>query len=146
LYLRDNVIPYTLVKHMHEREVSRHCNHRVGFMPHVAPFFQGIALTISAHLNRDFSSIDEIAALYQNYYQGEPLIKVSPKTAPLVRDNMTHHHVAVGGFAWDEKHRRLAMHATIDNLLKGAATQAVQNINIALGFDDELAGINLPSK
>jgi N-acetyl-gamma-glutamyl-phosphate reductase/acetylglutamate kinase len=144
LFLRDNIIPYTLVKHMHEREVTRHCEQRVAFMPHVAPFFQGIALTVSTHLNRDFANIKDIAAMYQDFYKGEPLIKVFPGEAPRVRDNMTQHHVAVGGFTWDEKNRRLAMHATIDNLLKGAATQAVQNINIALDFDNELEGINLP--
>ena len=145
LSLRDNVIPYTLVKHMHEREVSRHCDQRIAFMPHVAPYFQGIALTTSVHLNKDFAGAKDFVAMFQEFYQGEPLIKVFPGEAPRVRDNMTQHHVAVGGFTWDDKNRRLAMHATIDNLLKGAATQAVQNINIALGFD-ELAGINLPSK
>jgi N-acetyl-gamma-glutamyl-phosphate reductase/acetylglutamate kinase len=144
LFLRDNIIPYALVKHMHEREVSRHCDHRIAFMPHVAPFFQGIALTVSAHLNKDFSSTKEIAAMYEEFYKNEPLIKVYPGEAPRVRDNMTQHHVSVGGFTWDEKNRRLAMHATIDNLMKGAATQAIQNINIALGFDEELAGIYVP--
>jgi N-acetyl-gamma-glutamylphosphate reductase len=48
----------------------------------------------------------------------------------------------VGGFSWDEKNRRIAMHATIDNLLKGAATQAMQNINIALNFE-EFSGIKI---
>jgi len=146
LVLRDNIIPYALVKHMHEREVTRHCEQRVAFMPHVAPFFQGIALTVSAHLNKDFASTKDIAAMYEEFYKGEPLIKVVPGSEPpRVRDIMTQHHVALGGFTWDEKNRRLAIHSTIDNLLKGAATQAIQNINIALGFD-ELAGLNLPSK
>ena len=141
LVLRDNILPYGLVNHMHEREVSRHCGSRVAFMPHVAPYFQGIAITLSAHLNQDFASSKEIMKIFEDYYQGEPLIKVS-ETFPRVRDNMSQHFVAVGGFTWDPKSRRLAMHATIDNLLKGAATQALQNLNLALGFE-EFDGIDL---
>jgi len=45
--LRDNVLPYALAGHIHEREVGFHCGLPVAFMPHVAPFFQGISLTVT---------------------------------------------------------------------------------------------------
>lgn len=45
--LRDNVLPYALTGHIHEREVGFHCGLPVAFMPHVAPFFQGISLTVT---------------------------------------------------------------------------------------------------
>lgn len=141
LVLRDNIIPYALTGHIHEREVGRQLGHRVAFMPHVAPYFQGIALTVSTHVTKKLTN-KEFLELYQNFYQNEPMVRVSA-AAPLVRDNMTQHFAAVGGFTFDEKNQRLAVHATIDNLLKGAASQAIQNINIALGLEDEFAGLPL---
>ncbi|KAH9258047.1 N-acetyl-gamma-glutamyl-phosphate reductase [Batrachochytrium salamandrivorans] len=141
LVLRDNVIPYALTGHIHEREVGRQLGHRVAFMPHVAPYFQGIALTVSTHVTKKLTT-KEFLEMYETFYQNEPMVRVSA-TAPLVRDNMTQHFAAVGGFTFDEKNQRLAVHATIDNLLKGAASQAIQNINIALGLEDEFAGLPL---
>ena len=44
---RDNLLPYSLVGHIHEREIARHCGVKVAFSPHVAPFFQGISLTVT---------------------------------------------------------------------------------------------------
>ena len=70
-----------------------------------------------------------------------PLFQVSAKT-PLVQDVANTHKVCVGGFATQEHAlgTRVVINATIDNLLKGAATQAIQNANLALGLD-ELTGI-----
>ena len=145
LSLRDNLLPYASVGHMHERECSRHLTRRIAFMPHVAPFFQGIALTTSMHLAQD-TTPEDLLADFSKFYANEPLIKVS-KAAPKVRDNMTQHHVAVGGFAVDPKTRRVVVHATIDNLLKGAATQALQNLNLAVGFAEyEGIPLALPGK
>ncbi len=60
--------------------------------------------------------------------------------APLVRDAAYRHGAAVGGFAVDVTESHAVVVATLDNLLKGAATQALQNMNLACGYD-ELAGI-----
>jgi N-acetyl-gamma-glutamyl-phosphate reductase len=134
--LRDNLMPYALVGHMHEREVSRHLNHRVAFMPHVAQFFRGITLTISAPL-KSALTLDALKARYRDAYAGERLIRVVDDI-PLVRDAANRHDVTIGGFAVDETHAVIIV--TLDNLLKGAATQAIQNLNIAFGLD-EYAGI-----
>ena len=136
--LRDNLLPYALVDHMHEREVTRQLGRAVRFMPHVAPFFRGITLTIAAQLARPVSR-DEIMARYHEVYANEPLVQVCDE-APLVRDNAGAHHVAVGGVTIAPEGDRLVVVATLDNLLKGAATQALQNMNLAAGFD-ELVGI-----
>ncbi len=144
--LKDNILPYSLVNHIHERECSRHLTRQIGFMPHVAPYFQGIHLTMTAQLDEETRSklngdSAAIVQAYQDYYANQPLIKVS-EIAPVVRDNMRQHHVAVGGFTLDPATGRLAFCSTIDNLLKGAATQAVQNLNIALlEPDQEYLGI-----
>jgi N-acetyl-gamma-glutamyl-phosphate reductase len=136
--LRDNLIPYALTGHVHEREVSAHLGHPVQFMPHVAPHFRGLTITASLPLQRAWT-LDAVRAAYRERYAGEPLVEVSDD-APWVSRIAGRHGVQVGGFTLDADGRRLVVVAVLDNLLKGAATQAVQNLNLAFGLD-ELAGI-----
>lgn len=136
--LRDNLMPYGLVGHTHEREIGRHLGRSVHFVPHVAPFFRGITLTIDCVLERP---LDEGALIerFERHYDGEPLVAVQ-HDAPLVRDAVGGHRVTIGGFR--SAAERCVLVATLDNLLKGAATQALQNLNLTLGFD-ELCGVPL---
>ena len=136
--LRDNLMPYSLVDHMHEREVSAQLRVPVEFMPHVAPHFRGITLTANLWL-REPVTVDWVRARYEQRYAGEPLVDVV-EPAPWVSRIAGRHGVEIGGFTVAPGGKRLVVVATLDNLLKGAATQAMQNINIALGFD-ELASI-----
>ena len=166
--LRDNLLPYALVNHIHEREISLHCGFNkqvnnptssssskavgsgVAFMPHVAPFFQGISLTVTGHIlpTRGGSlskvTVADLHKTFAEYYKNDKLVKVLPLgVTPDVRAHQQSsnvHGVTVGGFSYDPITGRVAVVSCIDNLLKGAATQAVQNINLALGLD-ELAGI-----
>ena len=126
--LSDNLIAYKLVDHIHEREVSRVVGHQVYLMPHVASFFRGIHLTISVKLNIPIE-VDEIENIYDNFYKKYQLIKVTADI-PEVKDVQNTHHVNIGGFSMENQH--LVLCVTIDNLLKGAATQAIQNMNLAL--------------
>jgi N-acetyl-gamma-glutamyl-phosphate reductase common form len=137
--LRGNLMPYALTGHVHEREVSRRLGHPVEFMPHVAPHFRGITLTANLHLARSFA-LEEVQARYRARYGGEPLVRVVDGEAPWVSRIAGAHHVEVGGFTLSADGRRLVVVATEDNLLKGAATQAMQNLNLAFGLD-EFAGI-----
>ncbi|MGN6112613.1 MAG: N-acetyl-gamma-glutamyl-phosphate reductase [Luteimonas sp.] len=137
--LRDNLMPYALTGHVHEREVSRRLGHPVEFMPHVAPHFRGITLTANLHLARPFK-LEEAQARYRARYEGEPLVRVTAGEAPWVSRIAGAHHVELGGFTLSADGRRLVVVATEDNLLKGAATQAMQNLNLAFGLD-EFAGI-----
>lgn len=132
--LRDNLLPYSLIGHVHEREVARQLGLPIFFAPHVAPFFRGITVTISAAL-REASSFDALEARYMKAYVEEPLVTYT-KEAPLVRDIASRHHVAIGGLTVAPDGERFAVVATIDNLLGGAATQALRNLNIALGFPE----------
>jgi len=136
--LRDNLMPYALTNHMHEREVTAHLRVPVEFMPHVAPHFRGITMTVNLWLNQAVKREDVIAR-YQAYYAGEPLIEVLDE-APWVSRIAGRHGVQIGGFDVAPGGKRLVVVATLDNLLKGAATQAMQNLNLALGLD-ELAAI-----
>ncbi|MEL1264752.1 N-acetyl-gamma-glutamyl-phosphate reductase [Pseudoxanthomonas putridarboris] len=138
--LRDNLMPYSLADHMHEREVSRQLGVPVEFMPHVAPHFRGITMTVNLWL-REPVKVDAIRDLYRQRYAGEPLIRILDE-APWVSRIAGRHGVEIGGFTVAPGGKRLVVVATLDNLLKGAATQAMQNLNLAFGLD-ELEGIPL---
>ncbi|KAF9427441.1 hypothetical protein BGZ94_004883 [Podila epigama] len=139
-HLRDNIVPYALTNHIHEREVSHQLVHEVNFMPHVAPFFQGITLTVNIPLNKTMTSGD-IREIYEQAYENEKLVHVL-KGVPLVKENAGKHFARIGGFGVHSNGKRVVVVATIDNLLKGAATQAVQNLNLSLGLG-EYTGIPL---
>ncbi|KAI1127669.1 hypothetical protein F5Y10DRAFT_191292 [Nemania abortiva] len=130
--LKDNLIPYSLTGHIHEQEISHHLGTSVAFIPHVASWFRGILLTVSIPLSKAMSSRD-VRQLYQDRYAGEELVKVVGD-APLVRSIANQHHVDIGGFAMDSTGTRVVVCATIDNLSKGASTQCLQNMNLALGY------------
>ena len=138
--LRDNLMPYALTGHIHEREASHHLGVPVEFMPHVAPHFRGLSVTSNLYLSRQFD-LDQILARYHQAYDGEPLIEIRDE-APWISRIARRHQAGLGGFTLSADGRRLVLVAVLDNLLKGAATQAMQNINRALGFD-ETAGITL---
>ncbi|KAJ2159922.1 hypothetical protein GGF46_002649 [Coemansia sp. RSA 552] len=166
-FLRDNLIPYAPVNHIHEREIGHSLTRvvrskdyqfdeqnpvKVQFSPHVAPFFQGIALTVHVPLRMSMS-VQDMVSVYREFYKGERLVHVT-EDAPLVRDNSGKHYAVVGGFAVPPESsgakgsvalasRRAVLNVTLDNLLKGAATQAIQNMNIAVGID-EYTGIPTP--
>ncbi len=141
--LRDNLMPYALTDHMHEREVSRQLGVPVEFMPHVAPHFRGITMTVNLWLQQAMK-IDEVRALYRERYAAEPLIRILDE-APWVSRIAGRHGVEIGGFTLAPGGKRLVVIATLDNLLKGAATQAMQNLNQAFGFG-ELDGIPQETK
>lgn len=134
-YLANNLIPYSLTDHIHEREISSQLGMEVAFMPHVAQWFQGISHTISIPIKPKSLTSREIRNIYQDRYQGEQLITVSGE-APVVKDISGKHGVVVGAFAVNSAENRVVVVATIDNLLKGAATQCLQNINLMLGYGE----------
>jgi N-acetyl-gamma-glutamyl-phosphate reductase common form len=136
--LAGNLMPYSLTGHIHEREVSRQLGHPVEFLPHVAPHFRGITMTVNAHLAAPMSH-DALRTRYQERYAGERLVRIVDE-APWVSRIAGRHGVEIGGFALAGDGRRAVVVSTLDNLLKGAATQALQNINLALGLSED-AGI-----
>ena len=136
--LLDNLMPYSLVEHMHEREVSFHLDKIIEFMPHVASHFRGLTVTSNLHL-REALELPDVLNRYRQFYKDDALIEVS-ETAPWVSESSGKQGVKIGGFTLSDDGKRLVVVSTLDNLLKGAATQAIQNLNLAFGLD-ELAGI-----
>ncbi|KAJ3114443.1 hypothetical protein HK098_007343 [Nowakowskiella sp. JEL0407] len=131
--LMNNIIPYSMTDHIHEREVGSKLGTSVGFIPHVGQWFQGIQLTVSVPL-RERVSVEEVEGMYRELYEGEKLVRVvGAEMIPEVKYISGKHYVEVGGFKVHSGGKRVVVAATIDNLLKGAATQAIQRKRLGRG-------------
>lgn len=132
--LTDNLLPYALVDHIHENEVSHHIGRAIRLLPHVAPWFRGISLTVAAELSRPETE-KELLARFINFYSTCPLVEVRA-SMPEVKEVRDSHALIIGGFSVSETNPcKISLVAVLDNLLKGAATQAVQNLNLAFRLD-----------
>lgn len=137
--LADNLLPYSLVEHIHEKEVTRHLGRAIRFLPHVAPFFRGISLSVAAELDHPTDSA-ALLEKFRSFYAESPLVEVTADM-PEVKQVRETHGVTIGGFSVsDSDPTCISLVSVLDNLLKGAATQAVQNLNLAFGIDP-LAGL-----
>lgn len=136
--LADNLMPYKLVGHNHEGEATRHLGHPVRFFPHVHPAFRGLLVTAHIPLAAPLDK-GALKKRFHEYYDGEPLIDLQDDP-PELKDGALRPGVLIGGFDVGEAGRSAVVVAVEDNLLKGAAVQAVQNLNLALGLD-EFAGL-----
>ncbi|KIR40435.1 N-acetyl-gamma-glutamyl-phosphate reductase [Cryptococcus deuterogattii 99/473] len=145
--LKGGIRPYSLTDHIHEREASRHLSSLIpsstnpfslAFIPNVAPWFSGIISVLTAPLDKSMRA-SEIIELYEEKYGKEPLVQIQ-KTVPDVTEVMGKHGWRVGGVQVHSSGKRVVVVGALDNLLKGAATQAMQNLNLALGYE-ELAGV-----
>ncbi|KAF5391150.1 hypothetical protein D9757_003086 [Collybiopsis confluens] len=145
--LGQGVRPYALTDHIHEREAAFHLSEvlpdpsskmKIAFIPSVAPWFSGIISTLSMPLNEKLSA-REVISLYEQKYSGEKLVRIK-KEVPSLKDIEDKHTWTVGGVQVHSEGDRVVVVGGLDNLLKGAATQCLQNLNLALGYD-EFAGI-----
>jgi len=139
------VRPYSLTGHIHEREAGFHLSDlseapvKVQFIPAVAPWFSGIISTVSIPLNGKLTA-KEVVELFEKKYAGEKLVRIM-REVPTLKDIENKHTWTVGGFQMSAEGDRVVIVGGLDNLLKGAATQCLQNLNLALGYD-EYTGIS----
>jgi N-acetyl-gamma-glutamyl-phosphate reductase len=138
--LKDNVLPYSLVSHLHEQEVKRHCYRNVLFTPHVGNFFRGIMITGNFITSKPLNA-NEAYTLFDDFYKNNKLISIQ-ENLPNLQEVVSTSLVKIGGFETDTDNNRLTFCCVLDNLLKGAATQTVQNLNSVFGWEDNL-GIEL---
>jgi len=132
--LKDNLIPYKLTGHNHEREGTHHLGQTVRFMPHVHPAFRGLLVTAHMPL-AEAMTVEEASARLTASYASEPLVDVQEEI-PTLRDGTELIGVLIGGVTISEDGLGLIVVAAEDNLLKGAGVQAVQNMNLALGLPE----------
>ncbi|KAH7890235.1 hypothetical protein F5I97DRAFT_1833711 [Phlebopus sp. FC_14] len=150
--LQGGVRPYALTDHIHEREAGHHLagllpgsspakqDMQLAFIPICGPWFSGIISTLSMPLSQQLTARD-VKALYADKYAGEKLVRIKDNgNVPVLGEIENKHGWIMGGVQVHSKGERVVVVGGLDNLLKGAATQCVQNLNLALGYD-EYAGI-----
>lgn len=138
----DNFSAYGILFHRHTPEIlltSDLQEHELSFTAQLLPLHRGILETIYVR-TADGMTHAELYDLYQRRYADEPFVRVYPEgRVPSLRDVQNTNFCDIG-FHVDPSTRRVTIVAAIDNLLKGAAGQAVQNLNLMFGFE-ETAGI-----
>jgi N-acetyl-gamma-glutamyl-phosphate reductase len=129
-----SVAAYGVFSHRHNAEIEQELQRPVTFVPHLVPLDRGILETIYATLKRGTTEA-QVAEAMQKAYASAPFVRLTGAALPEIK------HVAYTNFCdigWkvDEAGGRLVLVAVLDNLLKGAAGQGVQNLNIVLGLDE----------
>ncbi len=141
----ESVRSYSVPRHRHLSEIAQELDLAAGskvrftFVPHLVPVNQGICTTIFAGLRKG-ASIEDIASAYAAAYAGRPFVRLLGKNVSPDTKNVTGTNFIDIGWAHDLEADRLILMSAEDNLVKGAAGQAVQSFNIACGFD-ETAGL-----
>ena len=140
--VNENFRAYNVFTHRHTPEVSEHLglsSENFVFTTHLLPVDRGILSTLYVWLDGSRKA-DKIEALYRKFYTGRPMVRVMPAgTLPELR-HVTHTNFCDIGFALDHSGERLVVVSCLDNLGKGAAGQAVQNLNGMRGYP-ETAGL-----
>ena len=137
---------YKVGNHRHTPEIneilSNHSQQRVAitFVPHLLPLTRGMLSTIYAQTTNDASE-NTIRKTLHSYYGDEPFVRLLDKNMYPATSHVRGTNCCDIGFHFDEKTKQIIIVSAIDNLLKGAAGQAVQNMNIMFGLDDE-TGLN----
>lgn len=138
--VNESVRAYKVGVHQHTPEIEStlsDVSHRgvaVTFVPHLIPVTRGINTTIYAGLKRH-TSPHELYTVFQKHYATTPFVRVDEEAIPEMK-NVNYTNFCDIGFRVDDSNNRLILVSVIDNLVKGAAGQAVQNMNIMLGFDE----------
>lgn len=134
----ENFSAYSLLDHRHVPEVLMNSGleeHEFSFVAQLIPVDRGILETIYFRGTDDLSA-ERIVALYEERYQGEPFVRLyDPGVMPDLRA-VQHTNFCDIGVKYDPDTRRGVVVSCIDNLVKGAAGQAVQNLNLVMGFDE----------
>ena len=150
--VNENMKAYGVTNHRHTPEIEEQLGYAAGkeivvnFTPHLVPMNRGILATEYAALNKKadgtLPTYGEVKAIYDKYYKNEKFVRVLEKDiCPETKWVEGSNYVDVN-FKIDERTGRIVMMGALDNLVKGAAGQAVQNMNLLFGFD-EAEGLNL---
>src|SRR5579864_395442 len=135
----DNLSAYAVFNHRHVGEIVEQLGletQELIFTPHLLPIPRGILSTIYVHLNREMTPL-EVESCFRNFYAGKRWVRVFPTPKlPQVQFSLNTNYCDLG-FCLAEDGRRLVVISCIDNLLKGAAGQAVQNMNLMYGWSEE---------
>jgi N-acetyl-gamma-glutamyl-phosphate reductase len=139
--ITNNIRPYRVLAHQHTPEIEQILSISAGkktsinFVPELCPIDRGILSTMFLRLKKSIST-QEVIAMYKNFYKKAPFVEIMPEgTFPelknVIHTNMCHIGLKSTG-------KELVIISVIDNLVKGAAGQAVQNMNLMFGLPEEM--------
>lgn len=139
--VNENIKAYGVASHRHTPEIEEQLSYAAGypihinFTPHLVPMNRGILVTAYGSLKKEVT-YEEVKAVYDNYYDNERFVRVLDKdVCPQTRWVEGSNFVDVN-FKIDPRTNRIIMMGAMDNLVKGAAGQAVQNMNLLFGFPE----------
>ncbi|MBQ2284711.1 MAG: N-acetyl-gamma-glutamyl-phosphate reductase [Clostridia bacterium] len=135
---------YKVATHRHTSEIEQELSLLAGediilsFTPHLAPMKRGILATCYANLTEDMTE-EQLLDIYREFYKNEKFVRIYNKgSLPEVKHISGSNYVGIG-LVVDKRLKRVIVVSCIDNLVKGAAGQAVQNMNLMFGFDEDKA-------
>ena len=134
--LNNNFYSYSVEKHKHFPEINQELmkiNKKVSFtfIPHLLPVFSGLQSNI--YIDYDGDKIKDIQNVLLNYYSKEPFVKLNFKDPEKLSNVQGTNNISINVFSDYEK-KRIMIISCLDNLIKGAAGQAIQNMNIMFNF------------
>ncbi len=145
--VNEGLMAYKIGTHRHTPEIEQELGALAGksitllFTPHLVPMNRGILTTVYATLNTG-ADTDRLCAMYREFYRNEPFVRVlAAGQLPNVRNVRGSNFCDIGMYA-DPRTGRIVVVTAIDNLVKGASGQAIQNMNLMAGFD-EMDGLRL---
>ena len=140
---------YKVATHRHTSEIEQEISHAAGedimlsFTPHLAPMKRGIFATCYINL-KERKTTEELVALYKEFYKGEEFIRIyDAGTLPELKHVNGSNYVGIG-MVVDERLNRAVIVSCLDNLIKGAAGQAIQNMNIMFGLPENTGLKSIP--
>ena len=147
--VNENIKAYGVATHRHTPEIEDQLGYACGreiklnFTPHLVPMNRGILITAYASLKADVTD-EEIRSIYNRYYNKEKFVRVlDPDACPQTRYVEGSNFVDVN-FKADRRTGRVIMMGAMDNLVKGAAGQAVQNMNLMFGLEETMGLMQIP--
>jgi N-acetyl-gamma-glutamyl-phosphate reductase len=137
MYAADNLSAYGVFAHRHTGELLEQIGIASGdlvFTPHLLPIPRGILSTIYVRF-KEKQTQESVAKVYREFFAGSPMVRLFEKSLPQIQYSVRTNYADIG-FELDPSGRRAVVVSCLDNLLKGAAGQAVQNMNVMLGWPE----------
>ena len=129
-----SLTPYNILQHRHQPEISQEAHAQVIFNPHLAPYKRGLLATVTLQLKAGVTAA-QVDNAFNSAYQNTPLVRMVDGWPKI--DNVSFTPFADVAWKVDQEKQVVVVSCAIDNLLKGAASQAIQCANIALGLPSE---------
>ncbi len=137
MYAADNLSAYGVFAHRHTGELLEQVgidSSQIVFTPHLLPIPRGILSTIYVRFHKP-QTHESVSALYHAFFKGSPMVRLYEKVLPQIQYSVRTNYADIG-FQVSADGKRAVIVSGLDNLLKGASGQAVQNLNVMLGWGE----------